>query len=539
MEDTAESKLSISEMTQLPGGLPSELPSECRLDLANEEKALATRLSVRSSFLCYNGKGEEIARPSVTFTDIVGHDFAKQEMLTLIDAIHNPERLKKLGAPFPRGFILTGRSGVGKTSLCRGLAHHCECPFLVVSLSDLLVPSISKQKNKEKRNKQQPSLDPSSLCQPNNKRKKPGSSSSGSSSVTVVENLQSVFSLAKEKAPSIILFEEFDTLVASYKGVTGELLTQLDGFLDRSEKQVMVIACVNKIKAVDERLTRAGRFDSVIDLGPPTHEERVTLFRQKSRLMLTRDALDDAFVAYLADATLNFTGAEIGAICDEAARLAFQSKADYVSKDMFENALDRQYLGVPKVKHNRTKLEDHQVAVHEAGHCLIALLIEKQDHKKLDGVSRSGASRCFKVTIVPREHADGMTLMTRTTLIHTRHSLENEIRQYFGGLEAERQVYGQDWIRCGSSSDLHKIHHCILLLARNGLVDFHKTHTGPVNELLKNQHVHYYMETLRKETAKMIEEHRSLLIVIADELAAKQSLSRHELLEIVAKHVIS
>ena len=465
-----------------------------------EKKSIAM-----DSIPCLNGKGEAIPRPTISFQDVIGHESAKKELFNIVQAIKNPQTFESLGIPFPRGYIINGPTGIGKTTLCKSLAHETNCTFIVTSLSELKSKSNPrKRKRIEKEN---------------------------GNEVEVVHGIEQVFAMARKHQPSILLFEEFDTMTRCRKDLdrdlVTELLTQLDGFVDRSRDQVIVIASTNEVNKMDKRLTRPGRFDNIIELILPDHAERLQLFRKKTERMRVSNAIDDSFLDYLASTTLYFTGAEIESICNDAGRLTIRNQSPFVSPDMFEEALEKHYLGFVRAR-NRTAQQDYQVAVHESGHACISLLQEALDKEKGFEIT----NKCIKLTIVPHDKVEGAAVTTRIhdEINRTKHSCENEIRQSLGGMVAEELVFGKKYTCCGSASDMHKVYHSLLRMSRSGLLDFYVcTGTDRIQDLKKDLNVHNYVESLKKEATHLLLDNKEVLVTLAKNLVEKRTLSRKEI----------
>ena len=346
----------------------------------------------------------------VTFKDVAGLMEAKQEVEEIVEFLKNPEKYTELGGKIPKGALLVGPPGTGKTPLAKAVAGEAHVPFFSLSGSDFVEMFVGV----------------------------------GASRV------RDLFRQAKEKAPCIVFIDEIDAVGrARGKNVNmtsnderestlNQLLTEMDGF--GSNSGVIILAATNRADVLDKALLRAGRFDRQIHVELPDLNERKEIFNVHLRPIKIDSSVDTDF---LARQTPGFSGADIANVCNEAALIAARGGKRFVQKDDFMNAVDRIIGGLEKRTRITTAQERRSIAYHEAGHASISWLLEY-------------ANPLVKVTIVPRGKALGAAwYLPEERQITTREQLLDEMCATLGGRAAEEIFLGA--ISTGASNDLERV----------------------------------------------------------------------------------
>lgn len=345
-----------------------------------------------------------------TFKDVAGLEGAKEEIQEIVDFLKNPKKYTVLGGKIPKGALLVGSPGTGKTLLAKAVAGEAKVPFFSLSGSDFVEMFVGV----------------------------------GASRV------RDLFKQAKDKSPSIIFIDEIDAIgrARGKNNFTGsnderentlnQLLTEMDGF--GTNTNVIVLAATNRADVLDKALMRAGRFDRQIYVDLPDLNERREIFNVHLKPLKSVKSLD---VEFLAKQTPGFSGADIANVCNEAALIAARKNRKSVGKQDFLDAVDRIVGGLEKKNKIVTPEEKKTIAFHEAGHAIVSWLLEY-------------AAPLVKVTIVPRGQSLGAAwyLPEERMIIRTEQMLD-EMCAALGGRAAEKIMF--DKISTGALSDLEKV----------------------------------------------------------------------------------
>ncbi|MDC1048595.1 ATP-dependent zinc metalloprotease FtsH [Flavobacteriaceae bacterium] len=346
----------------------------------------------------------------VTFKDVAGLEGAKEEIQEIVDFLKNPQKYTVLGGKIPKGALLVGLPGTGKTLLAKAVAGEAKVPFFSLSGSDFVEMFVGV----------------------------------GASRV------RDLFKQAKDKSPAIIFIDEIDAIgrARGKSNMTGsnderentlnQLLTEMDGF--GTNTNVIVIAATNRADVLDKALMRAGRFDRQIYVDLPDLNERKEIFKVHLKPIKTVKTLD---VDFLSKQTPGFSGADIANVCNESALIAARKNKKSVGKQDFLDAVDRIVGGLEKKNKIITPEEKETIAYHEAGHAIISWLLEH-------------AAPLVKVTIVPRGQSLGAAwyLPEERQIVRTDQMLD-EICATLGGRAAEKVIFNK--ISTGALSDLEKV----------------------------------------------------------------------------------
>ncbi len=348
-----------------------------------------------------------------TFADVAGLDEAVEELREIVDFLKNPKRYQRLGGRIPKGVLLLGPPGCGKTLLARAVAGEANVPFFFMSGSEFVEMFV------------------------------------GLGAARVRE----LFQQAKEKAPALVFLDEIDTIGKGRMGALGagfgahdereqtlnQLLVEMDGF--DSSKGVIIMAATNRPDVLDPALVRPGRFDRQVVVDRPDLRGREAILRVHTRGVALDPSVD---LQVIAARTPGFTGADLANVVNEAALLAARRDKSSVTGAELEEAIDRVVAGLERKSRVMSEKEKERVAVHEMGHALVALSVPTADP-------------VHRVSIIPRGAAAlGMTMQRplEDRYLLTEPELKDRLAILLGGRTAEELVFGQ--VSTGAQNDLEK-----------------------------------------------------------------------------------
>ena len=440
-----------------------------------------------------------------TFKDVAGLEGAKEEIQEIVDFLKNPDKYTVLGGKIPKGALLVGQPGTGKTLLAKAVAGEAKVPFFSLSGSDFVEMFVGV----------------------------------GASRV------RDLFKQAKEKSPAIIFIDEIDAIgrARGKSNMTGsnderentlnQLLTEMDGF--GTNTNVIVLAATNRADVLDKALMRAGRFDRQIYVDLPDVRERKQIFAVHIAPLKTTKTLD---VDFLSKQTPGFSGADIANVCNEAALIAARKNKKSVGKQDFLDAVDRIVGGLEKKNKIITPGEKRTIAFHEAGHAMVSWLLEH-------------AAPLVKVTIVPRGQSLGAAwyLPEERMIVRTEQMLD-EMCATLGGRAAERVVF--DKISTGALSDLEKVtRQAKAMVTVYGLNDtignityydssgesdynFSKPYSEDTAQKIDRE-ISILIEGQYDRAVKLMEDNKEKLTTLAERLLEKEVLFKDDLLTILGK----
>ena len=345
----------------------------------------------------------------IRFSDVAGEDEAKENLAEIVDYLHNPQKYSDVGASMPKGVLLVGPPGTGKTMLAKAVAGEAEVPFFSMSGSEFVEMFVGMGASK----------------------------------------VRDLFRQAKEKAPCIVFIDEIDAIGKKRDGQLGgndereqtlnQLLTEMDGF--EGNNGVIILAATNRPESLDPALTRPGRFDRRVPVELPDLAGREAILKVHAKKIKVGDDVDFHTIARMASGT---SGAELANIINEAALRAVRSGRTVVQQADLEESIEVVIAGYQKKNAIMTDSEKKVVAYHEIGHALVAAF-------------QTASAPVQKITIIPRTSgALGYTMQVEQNdkVLMTKEELENKIATLTGGRAAEEIVFGQ--ITTGASNDIEQ-----------------------------------------------------------------------------------
>jgi cell division protease FtsH len=347
----------------------------------------------------------------VTFEDVAGIDEAREELQEIVDFLKDPGRFSRLGGKIPKGALLVGSPGTGKTLLARAIAGEANVPFFTISGSDFVEMFVGV----------------------------------GASRV------RDMFEQAKKSAPCIVFIDEIDA-VGRHRGAglgngndereqtLNQLLVEMDGF--EANEGIIIVAATNRPDVLDPALLRPGRFDRQVVVPLPDIEGREKILRVHMKKV---PLAPDVEPRTIARGTPGFSGADCANLVNEAALLAARKGKRLVAMLEFEEAKDKVMMGAERRSMVMTEDDKKATAYHESGHALVNIFVE-------------GNNPLHKVSIIPRGRALGVTfsLPERDVLTHTMKQMKARLAMAFGGRIAEQLIYGKEELNTGASNDIQQ-----------------------------------------------------------------------------------
>lgn len=346
-----------------------------------------------------------------TFADVAGVDEAKEDVQELVEFLRDPGKFQRLGGRIPRGVLMVGQPGTGKTLLAKAIAGEAKVPFFSISGSDFVEMFVGV----------------------------------GASRV------RDMFEQAKKQAPCIIFIDEIDA-VGRHRGAgvggghdereqtLNQLLVEMDGF--EVNDGVIVIAATNRPDVLDPALLRPGRFDRQVVVGLPDIRGREQILKVHMRKVPLGDNVDPSVIAR---GTPGFSGADLANLVNEAALFAARANTRTVGKEQFELAKDKIMMGAERKSMVMSEKEKLNTAYHEAGHAIVGRLVSEHDP-------------VYKVSIIPRGRALGVTMFLpeEDRYSHSRRHILSQICSLYGGRIAEEMTLGPDGVTTGASNDIQR-----------------------------------------------------------------------------------
>lgn len=444
----------------------------------------------------------------ISFKDVAGLKEAKEELIEIVDFLKNPQKYLAMGAKIPRGVLLLGSAGVGKTLLARAVAGEANVPFFSISGSEFVEMFVGV----------------------------------GSARV------RDLFSTAKKSSPSIIFIDELDA-IGRHRGAgiggghdereqtLNMILVEMDGF--ERDSGVIVMAATNRGDILDPALLRPGRFDRKIMLDPPDVNDREEVLKIHSQ---GKPLAENIKFKEIAERTPGFSGADLANVANEAALLAARHNKKEIFQHDFLEAIEKVLLGPERKSHILSKKEKEIAAYHEAGHALVSSSI-------------AGTEPVRKISIISRGMAGGYTLQvpSEENKMRTKTQFMAEIAGLLGGYCAERLIFGE--MTTGASNDLVRASD----LARKLVKEYGMSPLGPIvfgdtNEMVFlgreiseqrnysekvaaeiDKEVEQVIKSSEKTASEIVKRRKALLEKIAKTLIEKETIEREEFEKIIGK----
>lgn len=442
----------------------------------------------------------------IHFDDVAGEDEAKESLTEIVDYLHNPKKYTEVGASMPKGLLLVGPPGTGKTMLAKAVAGEANVPFFSMSGSEFVEMFVGMGASK----------------------------------------VRDLFKQAKEKAPCIVFIDEIDAIGKKRDGQIGgndereqtlnQLLTEMDGF--EGNNGVIILAATNRPESLDPALTRPGRFDRRVPVELPDLAGREAILKVHAKKIRLADDVDFHTIARMASGT---SGAELANIVNEAALRAVRSDRTFVTQADLEESIEVVIAGYQKKNAILSDGEKKVVAYHEIGHALVAAM-------------QSHSAPVQKITIIPRTSgALGYTMQVEQgdKVLMTKQEIENKIATFTGGRAAEEIVFGE--ITTGASNDIEQATKLArAMITRYGMseefdmvametvtnqylggdtslscsADTQKDIDKKVVELVRTQH---------EKARQILKDHRQKLDELAAFLYEKETITGEEFMEILGR----
>ena len=441
----------------------------------------------------------------IRFSDVAGEDEAKESLAEIVDYLHNPEKYTQAGAAMPKGILLVGPPGTGKTMLAKAVAGEANVPFFSISGSEFVEMFVGMGASK----------------------------------------VRDLFKQAKEKAPCIVFIDEIDAIgqkrnAGGYGGndereqTLNQLLTEMDGFEENTG--VIILAATNRPESLDPALTRPGRFDRRVPVELPDLQGREAILKVHAKKIKAADDVDFHAIARMAAGA---SGAELANIINEAALRAVRSGRTVVNQSDLEESIEVVIAGYQK---KNAVLSDHEkrvVAYHEIGHALVA-------------AKQSNSAPVQKITIIPRTSgALGYTMQVETgdKYLMSKEEIENKIAIFTGGRAAEEVVFGS--VTTGASNDIEQATNLArAMISRYGMCDefdmvaletVNNQYLGgdtslacsPDTQREIDRKVVELVRTQHQKAKALLEEHRAKLDELANYLYEKETITGEEFMEIL------
>ena len=442
-----------------------------------------------------------------TFKDVAGLKEEKEEVQELIDFLKNPKKFTKMGARIPKGVLLVGPPGTGKTMLAKAVAGEAKVPIFYISGSDFVELFVGV----------------------------------GASRV------RDMFKQAKQSAPCLIFIDEIDA-VGRERGTglggghdereqtLNQLLSEMDGFSEN--EGIIIIAATNRPDVLDPALLRPGRFDRQVTVGKPDVKEREEILNVHAKNKILAKSVN---LKHIAERTPGYSGADLENLLNEAALLAVRRDKDAITMEEIDEASDRVLMGPAKTSRKVTEYEKKIVAYHEAGHAV-------------SGIVLPNGEEVHKITIIPRGMAGGYTQMLpkeERTLVYTKEELEEQIITLLSGRASEQYYLNE--ISTGASDDLKRA----TKIARSMVTEYGMSSLGPMQfehrsesvflgrdynqtknfsdqvALLIDQEVKKIIDECFKRAHEIVSKEKKLVEVLANRLITNETLTKEEIEDLV------
>jgi len=442
-------------------------------------------------------RAKKVIDIDITFADVAGLDKIRKEVEEVVDFMQNPEKYKKLGAKLPKGLLLSGPPGTGKTLIAKAIANEAGVPLFACAGSEFVEMFVG----------------------------------------VGASRIRDLFEEARKASPSIIFIDEIDSIGrkrstgsssntnSEQENAMNQLLTEMDGFGDSSN--IVVIGATNRIDILDDALLRRGRFDRQIEVSLPSAIGREAIFNVHTR---NKPLAGNVSLQALAKITQQFSGADIEYMCNEAAIYAARKGQEKVTRECFDYAFEKIIMGLENEDAIISSYKRRVLAIHEAGHTLIGLLVDDFDD-------------FLKVSIIPRGSAGGVTYFSPSddAGLYSQKYLLNKIMVTLGGRIAEELTLGTLNTTTGASGDFEQVF--VTAKEMVGFYGFNET-LGPAQwsdeygisgETAANidAEIRFCVEWCYRQARELMVTYEIYMIKIAESLMENSSLDSTEILKVV------
>lgn len=428
---------------------------------------------------------ERIEIPSTRFSDVAANDEAMESLRDLVSFIREPEKYSRLGARIPRGVLLYGMPGTGKTLMARALAGEAGVPFFAVNGADFVEMYVGV----------------------------------GASRV------RTLFRNARKAGKAVIFFDEIDAIGKKRDNRSDEreqtlnaLLSEMSGFSEADG--IVVLAATNRADTLDEALLRAGRFDRQIEVPLPGQAERLQILQvhARKRPLSKQVSLDD-----LARQTVMFSGAKLECLLNEAAILAVKRDAEQIEQQDIRQAMDAALFGAERPHTARHERERRVTAAHEAGHAIAtAVLLPESELRRVSIIPTSRGAAGYSMALPPER------------LFHEQQELLAHMASVLAGREAERRLLGDEHVSTGASNDIEKA----VLLARRMVNEWGmlpgSSEAYLMSQTQRDAAAQQWLNEAQRLAAEVLETHHQAWQMLTDKLLAEEAVDGETVLSCFA-----
>jgi len=420
--------------------------------------------------------------PNISFKDVAGHKIAKKRLLEVINILKNPTKLLEFDIDAPKGMLLYGVPGTGKTMLAKAFANEANLPFIQTTGSEILN----------------------------------------------IELMKSIFKKAKEYAPSIIFIDEIDAIGSrngtNFDIIINQFLTELNGFSDKADESIFIIAATNLKQKIDPAILRSGRIDLHVEIDTLDREAREFFIDKILNKPTSGEFNKEKILTY----TAGMTGADLEKVARESSLYVFRNNLEFITKDILIEQINTIKYG-SRITHKSIDKLIVSTSIHEAGHAVISRVLMPE-------------VKIEQITVVPRANALGFVSYDRDTNFDslTREDIKNKLCVAFAGREAQIKEYGEEGFDSGASSDLNMAtkyaHYAITTLGMGkdtGYINIsdltqHKLYEKEIEIELKR-----WLDEALERTKKLINENWTKVKGLAQLLQEKEIVNENELMELM------
>lgn len=429
----------------------------------------------------------------LTFEDVAGIDEERYELEEIVEFLQNPKKFEKIGAKIPKGVLLYGKPGTGKTLLAKAIAGEAKVPFFAVNGSsfDEIYVGVGALR------------------------------------------VRSLFEKARKASPCIIFIDEIDSVAKeryrehNYSEQTlNQLLEEMDG-IDSSEDNIIIIAATNNYEVLDSAITRPGRFDRHIYVPMPDENARKEILKIHSK---NKKLAEDVSLEEIAKKTTGLTGADLSNILNESAILAARGEKEYIGNEEINESIVKVMLGVQKKNISIDEDTKKAIAIHEAGHAVLARIAANE--------------QVLEISIIPRGTSGGYTLISeKDEILVEKQQLINKIKEILGGRAAEKVMLGE--ISTGAADDLQRATELAYKMINNYAMGHSKLVCINGNEAFNDKLSEITIKDVNKvvaeandEAFKSLQQRKDVLTELSNRLMQKQYLAREGIEEIFSNYGI-